>query len=75
MSSVDDYINAKEIFDSIPKIRGEARSVSKCLQCGELYGRQYIPYGLGFGKTFGGCMCIVTGYPSTKQILYHVDVE
>lgn len=73
MTKVEEYIKAKPIFDSIPKIRGEARSVEKCPHCDEMIGRQFIPYGLGRGRSFGGCMCVHTQHILTKTILYQRD--
>ncbi len=38
---------------------GEQRTIHKCLECGTVYGRRYIPYGLGQGLTVNACHCLL----------------
>ena len=54
------YDAAKKLFDSIPEVKGETRTVSYCRQCDHLYGRRFIPYGIGIGATYDPCHCITT---------------
>ena len=50
----------EELLELMPPVKGEMRTIRKCKNCGELQGRRFIPYGLGRGVTFGGCMCVAT---------------
>ena len=40
---------------------GERRTYEKCRSCGQIIVREFIPYGLGRGRTFNPCMCYLTG--------------
>ena len=51
---------ALELIGQMKPIRGETRAVCKCGYCGELFGRRYVPYGLGHGLTINPCSCIIT---------------
>ena len=39
---------------------GECRTYEKCRTCGQLSVREFIPYGLGMGRTYNSCMCRLT---------------
>ena len=49
------------ILEAMPPIDGEVREVLRCGICGQLYGRRYIPYGIGEGLTVNACRCLLTG--------------
>ena len=49
-----------EIYDSMPKAKGEIRVVYRCSACKQLYGHRFIPYGLGHGLMVNQCMCMLT---------------
>ena len=40
---------------------GELRRYQKCRTCGNIMVREFIPFGLGRGRTFDPCMCHCTG--------------
>lgn len=60
---------AKKIMDSIPVADGETRTVNKCLDCGKLFGRRFVPFGLGFGLAVNMCLCQLTANRPSKTIL------
>lgn len=51
---------AQQLLMAIPPVAGECRAVCRCRGCGQLFGRRYIPYGLGYGATYRPCPCIVS---------------
>lgn len=40
---------------------GEMRRYQQCRTCKQFVVREFIPYGLGRGRTFNPCMCYCTG--------------
>ena len=54
MDKIDKIIMAMEPID------GEMRTVCECGKCGQLFGRRFIPFGLGTGLTINPCHCIIT---------------
>ena len=55
--------NKKEIesiFESMLPIKGERRAICQCDDCGKLFGRRFIPFGLGRGLTVESCLCQLT---------------
>lgn len=66
----DSKQKAKEIMKSMSPIQGETRCVYKCLDCGTLFGRRFVPYSSGIGITVSACMCQLTsGGRPTKLIM------
>lgn len=53
-------LRIRELFDSMSQINGEIRTVCECRYCHQLFGRRFIPYGLGSGLTVNPCHCMVT---------------
>lgn len=49
----------KMLFKSMTPRKGFMRTVNKCNDCGQLFGRQFIPYSMGHGRPCrrqaGGC--------------------
>lgn len=66
---------ATAVLDGIPKVAGETRAVYRCKSCGKLFGRRFIPYGLGHGATFGGCLCIITGNAARRELVLECHDE
>jgi len=57
----------ERLFAAMNPVKGEKRVVYRCDDCGHLYGRRFIPYGIGRGLTVDACMCQITAHrPSTK---------
>ncbi len=56
----DDLALAKKIMRRITRIKGENRVIYKCLDCGNLFGCRFIPYGLGRGFSLNMCLCQLT---------------
>ena len=54
------YQEYGSIIDQITPIEGEVRAVCKCNICGQLFGRRYIPHGIGRGFTLNPCDCMIT---------------
>jgi hypothetical protein len=61
---------ARKMLRTIPPVFGEVRVINACGDCGKLFGRRYIPGGIGRGASFNMCLCQLTasGRP-TKTIL------
>ncbi len=49
-----------KLFSAMAPIDGEVRAVCRCSLCSALFGRRYIPGGIGRGITIDPCMCITT---------------
>ena len=49
--------DAEAVMQLMSPIDGEVREVRRCNECGKLFGRRYIPYGLGQGLTVNPCIC------------------
>lgn len=62
-------VEAKKMLASIPPIKGEMRTVSKCLDCGKLFGRRFIPFGLGYGFSVNMCLCQITAHRGSMLVL------
>lgn len=50
----------RTLFRAMRTVQGERRVVYKCCNCQTLFGRRYIPYGLGRGMSIGLCVCQLT---------------
>ena len=48
--------------------KGEMRSYMQCRSCGNVFVRDYIPYGLGEGRTYGPCMCVITQRQTSTEL-------
>lgn len=59
---------AQAMMKEMDPVAGEMRRVYECTQCGAIFGRRYIPHGLGFGYTYNPCLCRLTG-DSPGQLL------
>ena len=53
----------KKAMSGVPLPDGERRRYQKCKHCGNIEVREFIPYGLGMGRTFNACQCSLTGRP------------
>ncbi len=40
---------------------GELRRYQKCRTCGNIMVREFIPFGLGYGRSYDACSCNLTG--------------
>lgn len=47
---------------------GERRTFVKCRGCGSVFVREFIPGGLGRGRTFGACLCFLTQFPDYTDL-------
>ncbi len=56
------------LFYSMNEVEGETRAVLECGDCGQLFGRRYIPYSLGHGYCVGECLCQLTARRPSKTI-------
>lgn len=56
----EDELRTEKLFGAMTPINGEVRVVYRCGDCGHLFGRRYIPYGLGQGLSVGLCGCQLT---------------
>lgn len=64
-----DVAEAKKLIVTIPQVQGEVRSVQKCCDCGKLFGRRFIPFGIGAGASFNLCLCQITGHRSSLTVI------
>lgn len=53
---------ARRLLRTIPRVSGEERTIYACGDCGKLFGRRYIPHGIGHGLTVGACLCQLTAH-------------
>lgn len=60
---------AEKILALMTPLPGRTRTVNKCLDCGHLFGRQFIPYGLGYGMSTSMCMCQLTSNRPSSIVL------
>ena len=60
MPKTSDKKKIDALFDSMTPISGENRVVYRCPECKGLYGRRFIPHGIGSGLTVGLCLCNLT---------------
>ena len=52
---------------------GERRDYNLCTETGTVVVREYIPFGLGHGRTFNPCPCYVTG--NDKRLGHYITLE
>lgn len=52
--------DAQAIIDCMAPVQGEVRAALKCRSCGRIFGRRYVPYGLGRGLSVNLCGCQLT---------------
>ncbi len=58
--TIKDKKDAQKLMRGIPAIEGEKRTVEKCADCGHLFGRRFIPFGIGQGVSYNLCHCQLT---------------
>ena len=51
---------AKALIERITPVPGEARAVYRCVECKALFGRRFIPGGIGRGLSVEKCICQLT---------------
>lgn len=64
-----DKVEAAKLLKVITPIEGEMRVVYKCVECGQLFGRRFIPFGLGYGLSVNMCLCQITATRRSTLIL------
>jgi hypothetical protein len=62
-------LEAKKLLVLIPVVEGEKRTVNKCLDCGRLFGRRFIPFGIGYGASYNICTCQITSRRGSLLVL------
>jgi hypothetical protein len=60
---------AQKMLDEIESLPGFMRTINKCGDCGELFGRRFIPLGLGYGASFHMCLCQLTAHRPSQIVL------
>lgn len=60
---------AAPMIANIPRVEGEMRTIQKCCDCGHLFGRRFIPYGIGQGATYAPCLCQITGHRPSMTVI------
>jgi hypothetical protein len=60
---------AEKLLASITPVEGEMRVVYKCAECGQLFGRRFIPFGLGYGLSVNMCLCQITAKRNSSLVL------
>ena len=58
-----------QLFKAMSPVKGETRAIYRCGDCGELFGRRYVPYGLGQGYTVDPCLCQITAHRSCTAVM------
>lgn len=58
---------AERLFEAMAPVEGEWRTVYRCIECRLLYGRRYIPGGLGQGLTIAPCLCQLVSSQSRAE--------
>ena len=66
-------VQARDLIDQIPSIAGAVRVVYKCADCGQLFGRRFIPFGFGYGLSVNTCLCQITGRRVSYEVLRSED--
>ena len=62
------------ILHLMEPVSGEQRSAYQCRDCGKVFGRRFIPYGLGEGLTVNPCLCSLTqSTPRSRLLGFIVD--
>jgi hypothetical protein len=61
--TASDKKKADKLLRSICRIKGEMRRAYKC-GCGKIFANQFIPYGIGRGRSFNPCVCQLTQHMS-----------
>ena len=56
------------LFAAMSPIQGEVRAIQKCGDCGHLFGRRYVPFGLGMGLTIDACWCQLTAHRPAHEV-------
>ena len=64
-----DKVEAEKLLEVITPIEGEMRVVYKCAECGQLFGRRFIPFGLGYGFSVNMCLCQITAKRRSTLVL------
>ena len=60
---------AGKLLASIKPIKGEKRVAYKCDDCGQLFGRRFIPFGMGHGLSVNECLCQITAHRTSTLVL------
>ena len=64
-----DKAEAVKLLEVITPIEGEKRVVYKCADCGRLFGRRFIPFGLGYGLSINMCMCQLAAHRDSVLVV------
>jgi len=64
-----DKVEAEKLIEVITPVEGEMRAVYKCAECGRLFGRRFIPFGLGYGFSVNMCLCQITAKRGSALVL------
>ena len=59
---------ARKLMRAIPVLSGHMRTVNRCQDCRKLFGRSFIPYGLGRGIYVDARMCQLTAHRPFSRI-------
>lgn len=57
----------KQLLAAMAPVTGERRVIYQCGDCKALFGRRFIPYGLGHGLSVGLCTCQLTARRPTRE--------
>ncbi len=57
---MSDMEQAEKLMRAIEPLTGMMRATYRCDPCGRIFGRQFIPYGIGHGLSFNLCHCQLT---------------
>ena len=68
-----DFLRCQELMAAMPKVPGETRAVERCDDCGHLFGRRFVPYGLGTGLTVDPCTCQITAHRTSTTVVSKTD--
>lgn len=63
-----DKVAASELLESITPIEGEKRVAYKCSECGQIFARRFIPFGIGRGLTVKACLCQLTAHRNSYLV-------
>ena len=64
-----DKLEAAKMIELITPIEGEKRTINKCCECGQLFGRRFISFGFGYGLSINMCMCQLTGHRDSVLVV------
>jgi len=58
----------RTLWRAMTPVQGEQRVIYQCGDCKKLFGRRFVPYGLGYGLTVGSCVCQLTGHRPMHEV-------